>query len=154
MGRIGSNLEKRGVIMALFTLVIMNTGCDERIDNPAVNPSDEKLVEVSMAIGFADEADACNLSASTKANAKGKGSFDVELVPTAATRADASMKPDQLYKLEIRQYKQNGECYTGSGQDPTDQEIGKRLTVSLAEATDCQLVFVAWGQGSSQSLGT
>ena len=109
MRRIGSNLQKRRVIMVLLTLVLMNTGCDERFDNPAVNPSEEKTVEVSMAIGFADEADACNLSASTKANAKGKGSFDVELVPTATTRADASVKPDQLYKLEIRQYKQNGD---------------------------------------------
>ena len=155
MRRIGSNLQKRRVIMALLTLVLMNTGCDERFDNPAVNPSEEKTVEVSMAIGFADEADACNLSASTKANTnvKGKGAFDVELVPTAATRADASVKPDGLYKLEIRQYKQNGECYTSSGQDPTDQEIGKRLTVSLAEDADCQLVFVAWGQNSSKSLG-
>ena len=155
MGHIGSNLQKRRVIMALLTLVLMNTACDERIDTPAVNPSKEKLVEVSMTIGFADEADACNLSASTKANTnvKGKGAFDVELVPTAATRADASVKPNQLYKLEIRQYKRNGECYTSSGQDPTDQEIGKRLTVSLTKDTDCQLVFVAWGKDSPKSLG-
>ena len=136
---IGSNLEKQGVIMVLLSLVLMNTGCDEHIDTPAVNPSEEKLVEVGLNIGFADEADACNLSASTKVNtnAKGKGAFDVELVPTAATRADASVKPDGLYKLEIRQYKQNGECYTSSGQDPTDQGVGKRLTVSLAEDADC-----------------
>ena len=156
MRRIGSNLQKRRVIMALLTLVLMNTGCDERFDNPAVNPSEEKTVEVSMAIGFADEADACNLSASTKANAnaKGKGAFDVELVPTATTRADASVKPDQLYKLEIRQYKRNGDCYTSSGQDPTDQIIGQRFSVSLTEDADCQLVFVAWGEGSSLSLGT
>ena len=156
MRRIGSNLQKRRVIMALLTLVLMNTGCDERFDNPAVNPSEEKTVEVSMAIGFADEADACNLSASTKANAnaKGKGAFDVELVPTATTRADASVKPDQLYKLEIRQYKQNGDCYTTKGQTPTDKEIGQRFSVSLTEDADCQLVFVAWGEGSSLSLGT
>ena len=155
MRRIGSKLQKQGVIMALFTLVLMSTDCDEHIDNPAVNPTDEKMVEVSMAIGFADEADACNLSASTKANTnvKGKGAFDVELVPTAATRADAA-KPAKLYKLEIRQYNQDGVCYASSGQTPTDQVIGKRLTVSLTKDTDCQLVFVAWGENNSKSLGT
>ena len=155
MRRIGSKLQKQGVIMALFTLVLMSTDCDEHIDNPAVNPTDEKMVEVSMAIGFADEADACNLSASTKANtnAKGKGAFDVELVQTAATRADAA-KPAKLYKLEIRQYNQDGVCYASSGQTPADQVIGKRLTVSLTKDTDCQLVFVAWGENSSKSLGT
>ena len=156
MRRIGSNLEKRGVIMALFTLVIMNTGCDERFDNPAVNPSEEKTVEVSMAIGFADESDACNLSASTKANAnaKGKGAFDVELVPTVATRADAA-KPAKLYKLEIRQYNQSGDCYTSSGQAPADQIIGERFSISLTKDADCQLVFVAWGKdNSAYSLGT
>ncbi len=156
MRRIGSNLQKRRAIMVLLTLVLMNTGCDERFDNPAVNPSEEKTVEVSMAIGFADEADACNLSASTKANAnaKGKGAFDVELVPTATTRADASVKPDQLYRLEIRQYKQNGDCYTSSGQAPADQIIGERFSVSLTKDADCQLVFVAWGKNSLKSLGT
>ena len=152
MGHIGSKLQKQGVLIVLFTLVLINASCDGHIDNSAVNPTDEKKVEVSMAIGFADEADACNLSASTKANAKGKGSFDVELVPTATTRADAA-KPDKLYRLEIRQYKQNGECYTGSGQDPTDREIGKRLTVSLTKDADCQLVFVAWGKDSPKLLG-
>ena len=142
MRRIGSNLQKRRVIMVLLTLVLMNTGCDERFDNPAVNPSEEKTVEVSMAIGFADEADACNLSASTKANAnaKGKGAFDVELVPTVATRADAA-KPAKLYKLEIRQYNQSGDCYTSSGQAPADQIIGERFSVSLTKDADCQLVF-------------
>ncbi|WFE83766.1 DUF4906 domain-containing protein [Parabacteroides chongii] len=152
MGHIGSKLQKQGVLIVLFTLVLINASCDGHIDNSAVNPTDEKKVEVSMAIGFADEADACNLSASTKANAKGKGAFDVELVPTATTRADAA-KPDKLYRLEIRQYKQNGECYTGSGQDPTDREIGKRLTVSLTKDADCQLVFVAWGKDSPKLLG-
>ena len=156
MRRIGSNLQKRRVIMALLTLVLMNTGCDERFDNPAVNPSEEKTVEVSMAIGFADEADACNLSASTKANAnaKGKGAFDVELVPTVATRADAA-KPAKLYKLEIRQYNQSGDCYTSSGQAPADQIIGERFSISLTKDADCQLVFVAWGKdNSAYSLGT
>ena len=143
--------------MALFTLGLINAGCEERFDNPRVNPTDGKTVEVSMAIGFADESDACNLFASTKANVKERGTFDVELVPTAVTRAGAvvSIKPDQLYKLEIRQYKQNGDCYAGSGQAPADWGIGERLSVTLTEDADCQLVFVAWGkENSAYSLGT
>lgn len=146
MANIGRKLETKGVIMALLALVLMNIGCEDKIDNPGV----EKTVEVSFNIGFADETDGYELSASTKALSGEDGAFNAELTPTLTTRATTS-KPDALYKLEIRQYKQDGTYLNGSG--PADQTIGQKLTVNLTEATDCQLVFVAWGQGSSKSLG-
>ena len=153
MASIGQKLETKGVIMALLTLAVLNTGCEEQIDNPVVNPSDGKTVEVTLNIGIADEVDGYDLSASsTKALSLKKGAFNAELTPTVATRATAA-KPTTLYKLEIRQYDKDGNYINGNG-PLDDQAIGCKLKVNLSEASDCQLVFVAWGQGSSKSLGT
>lgn len=139
--------------MALLSLVLINTGCEDRIDSSGV--SGEKMVEVSLNIGIADEADGYDLSVApaSKAGSPKNSAFDMQLVPTAATRA-VSSKPDKLYKLEIRQYDQTGTYLTGTGIAPTDKTIGETFTAGLQEATDCQLVFVAWGQNSSSSLGT
>ena len=152
MASIGQKLETKGVIMTLLSLVLISTGCEERIDSPVVNPSEGETVEVSMTIGLADEVDGYNLSASTKAFSQKKGAFNMELVPTETTRSTTSSKPDALYQLEIRQYDQGGNYLNGNG--PQDQTIGKKLTVNLKTATDCQLVFVAWGKNSGKSLGT
>ena len=147
----GQKLEKKGVIaMTLLTLVLIGTGCEDKIDSPAVNPSEGKTVEVALNIGFANEADGYDLSASTKALPGKEGTFNVELTPTTTTRTTAA-KPNALYKLEIRQYSQEGTHLSGS--DPKDQTIGEKLTVNLQEATNCQLVFVAWGEDSPKSLG-
>ena len=151
MANTGQKLEKKGVIaMTLLTLVLIGTGCEDKIDSPAVNPSEGKTVEVALNIGFADETDGYDLSASTKSLSGKEGVFNVELTPTTTTRATAA-KPNKLYRFEIRQYSQEGTHLSGSG--PTDQTIGKKLTVNLAAAEDCQLVFVAWGEDSANSLG-
>ncbi|MCL3852210.1 DUF4906 domain-containing protein [Parabacteroides leei] len=152
MASIERKLETKGVIMVLLTLGLMNIGCEDKIDSPVVNPSEGKTVEVALNIGFADETDGYELSASTKALSREDGIFNVELTPTLTPRATTTSKPDALYKLEIRQYNKDGNYLNGN--DPIDQAIGQKLTVSLSEATDCQLVFVAWGQGSGKSLGS
>ena len=46
--------------MTLLSLVLISTGCEERIDSPAVNPSEEKMIEVTLNIGFAEEIDAAS----------------------------------------------------------------------------------------------
>lgn len=111
--------------MTLLSLVLISTGCEERIDSPVVNPSEGETVEVSMTIGLADEVDGYNLSASTKAFSQKKGAFNMELVPTETTRSTTSSKPDALYQLEIRQYDQGGNYLNGNG--PQDQTIGKKV---------------------------
>lgn len=145
-------VNKKRVIMALLSLVLINTGCEDRIDSSGV--SGEKMVEVSLNIGIADEADGYDLSVApaSKAGSPKNSAFDMQLVPKAATRA-VSSKPDKLYKLEIRQYNQTGTSYLG-GIEPTDKAIGETFTASLKEATNCQLVFVAWGQNVYKRLGS
>ena len=155
MADIGHKLETKGVIMTLLSLVLISTGCEEQIDPPAVNPSEGKMVEVTLNIGFADEADESTLSAplTTKSN---EAAFSYALQPAMATkRAESSLKPDKLYKLEIQQYDRSGNRIGGmNASDVTDHEIGSAFSQTLTANSDCQLVIVAWGSGNTTTLGT
>ena len=62
MASIGQKLETKGVIMTLLSLVLIGTGCEDKIDSPAVNPSEGKTVEVTLNIGIADEEDGTGAS--------------------------------------------------------------------------------------------
>ena len=153
MASIGQNLETKGVIMALLTLVLMNIGCEDKIDNPAVRPSEGKTVEVSLHIGFADEVDGYTVDTKSGTSTE-KGAFSYELQPNAMTKGDVSVKPDQLYNLEIQQYDQSGK-HIGGMPSAVTQQTGSAITLTLAENIDCQLVIVAWGDGNtSPRLGT
>ena len=155
MADIGHKLETKGVIMTLLSLVLISTDCEEQIDPPAVNPSEGKMVEITLNIGFADEADGSTLSAplTTKSN---EAAFSYALQLAMATkRAESSLKPDKLYKLEIQQYDRSGNRIGGmNASDVTDHEIGSAFSQTFAANSDCQLVIVAWGSGNTTTLGT
>ncbi|RGP08281.1 DUF4906 domain-containing protein, partial [Parabacteroides gordonii] len=139
--------------MTLLTLVLIGTGCEDSIDNPAVRPSEGKTVEVSFHIGFADEVDGYTVDTKSGTSTE-KGAFSYELQPHAITKGDVSVKPDQLYNLEIQQYDQSGKRIGGMPSAVT-QQTGSAINLSLAENHDCQLVIVAWGDGNaSPRLGT
>ena len=153
MASIGHKLETKGVIMTLLSLVLISTGCEEKIDSPAVNPSEGKTVEVTLDLGFADEADGYTVTTKSSASTD-QGAFCYELQPSAITKGDASMKPDKLYNLEIQQYDRSGKRIGGMDNVVT-QATGSAITLTMAESTDCQLVIVAWGDGNTSSrLGT
>ena len=150
---IGRKLSKQGVIMTLLSLVLMNTGCEEQID-PANIPSEEgKMVEVSLNIGFADEADGYTIASKSDASSN-KGAFSYELQPSVVTKEDATIKPDKLYNLEIQQYDQSGKRIGGIREVTATREIGSAIELSLQEDSNCQLVIVAWGYGNTTRLGT
>ena len=154
MASIGHKLETKGVIMTLLSLVLISTGCEERIDPPAVNPSEGKTVEVTLDLGFADETDGYTLSApsTTKSNA---AAFNYALQPAVTTKGEGtSLKPDNLYNLEIQQYDRFGNRIGGMSGVVAEQEIGSALNLDLKASSDCQLVIVAWGSGNSTTLGT
>lgn len=155
MASIRRKLEKKGVIaMTLLTLVLIGTACEDRIDNPAVNPSEGKMVEVALNIGFANETDGYSLATKSGASSD-KGAFSNELQPSTITKGDASVKPDQLYNLEIQQYDQSGKHIGGmESEKVTDHGIGTTLNVSLQADDNCQLVVVAWGSENKERLGT
>ena len=102
MAGIGQKLETKGVIMTLLSLVLISTGCEERIDSPAVNPAEGKTVEVTLNIGLADEADGYTLSAPSETKSS-VTAFSYTLQPAMATKGtESSLKPDKLYKMCIR----------------------------------------------------
>ena len=154
MAGIGRNLKKQGVIMTLLSLVLMNIGCEEQID-PANIPSEGgKMVEVSLNIGFADEADGYTIASKSDASSN-KGAFSYELQPSVVTKGDATIKPDKLYNLEIQQYDQSGTRIGGITKVEAEREIGSTIALTLKANSDCQLVIVAWGEGNTKnSLGT
>lgn len=157
MASIRRKLEKKGVIaMTLLTLVLIGTSCEDKIDSPVVDPSEGKMVEVSLNIGFTNEEDGYALGTKSGVSSD-KGVFSCELQPTAVTKGDVSVKPDQLYNLEIQQYDQSGKRIGGMESAET-KDIGSAINVTLKQTSDndgCQLVIVAWGNNTTTTrLGT
>ena len=154
MAGIGHKLETKGVIMTLLSLVLISTGCEDKIDTPAVNPSEGKTVEVTLNIGLADETDGYTLSApsGTKSSVT---AFHYALQPRVSTKGVvSSLKPDKLYNLEIQQYDRSGNRIGGMSDVVAEWKIGSAFSQTLAENSDCQLVIIAWGSGNSTTLGT
>lgn len=155
MAYIGQNLETKGVIMALLSLVLVNMSCEDKIGSPVVNLSEGEMVEVTLNIGLANEADGYTLSASstTKSNI---AAFNCALQPVVTTKGEeASLKPNKLYNLEIQQYDRSGNRYNNVTDVIAVQEIGSSLSLSLTADPDCQLVIIAWGNGKTTTrLGT
>lgn len=149
MAYIGRNLETKGVIMALLTLVLMNIGCEDKIDNLAVDPSEEKTVEVILDLGIADEEDGTGVSTSPSSktgSSNSRSAFEVVPVSGVQTKADTD-NPGQLYNLEIWQYDANGNKINSQkyGQVLGNKTIGSSFTATLTEANNCQLLLIARG---------
>ena len=137
--------------MTLLSLVLISTGCEERIDSPAVNPSEGKTVEVTLNIGLADETDGYTLSAPSETKSS-VTAFNYALQPAMATKgAESSLKPDKLYNLEIQQYDRSGNRIGGMSNVIAEQEIGSALKLTLTANIDCQLVIVAWGKSNTST---
>mgnify|MGYP002106513682 CR=1 FL=1 len=144
MASIGQKLETKGVIMTLLSLVLISTGCEDKIDSPAVNPSEGKTVEVTLNLGIADEEDGVGATASPTSKASSnssKAAFEILPVFDVQTKSVADI-PDKLYNLEVWQY--SGENQIG-GKALGNVTVGSTITASLTQATNCKLLLVARG---------
>ena len=152
MVRIGSKLQKQGV-MALLSLVLINTGCEDRIEGSVSGLPKGTPVDVELSFGFADEVDGASLCPQTDTRATATDSnddaFSVQLVPTRPTKAGLdemnTSKPDKLYNLEIFQFDRSGRKIGGKAL-ASEITIDAKLTVTLAVGDDCQLLIVARGK--------
>lgn len=160
MASIRRKLEKKGVItMTLLTLVLIGIACEDRIDNPAVDPLGGKMVEVSLNIGFANEVDGTIRSTDTKAPNDSDGNkqsaFDMQVVPASQTRAVATTAhPDKLYNLEIHQYGSGG-AHLASFEIGSSIAPGTAITQTLNDnnGAECSLLIIARGNtGAVASL--
>lgn len=126
----------------------MNTGCEERIDPPAVNSSEGKTVEVTLNLGIANEKD--GTAASTSPTSKTGSSIDsqsaFEVVPVSEVHTKATGDvPDKLYNLDIIQYTSSGSTVSAT---ISEQLIGTAFaaaTVKLTQDTGSKLLLVARG---------
>ena len=149
---IGSKLQKQGVIMALFTLGLINTGCEDRIEGSVSGLPKGTPVDVELSFGFADEVDGASLCPPTDTRATATDgndeAFSVQLVPTRPTKAGLddmnTSKPDKLYNLEIWQFDRSGKKIGGQAL-AAELAIDAKLTVTLTANDDCQLLVVARG---------
>lgn len=160
MAKIRGKLEKKGVVLTFLTLALIGMACEDKIDNPKVNPSEGKQVEVSLNIGFSDKDNGISFDNTRSNNASigekattTKLAFDTQLISETETRAVA-VKPDMLYNLEIQQYDQSGNRIGGTPNVIAQQGIGSALSLTLQENANCQLVIVAWGTSITKRLGT
>ena len=145
MASIGHKLETKGVIMTLLSLVLISTGCEEQIDSPAVNPSEEKMIEVTLNIGFAEEIDAASFFPTTKSGNE-SNTFDVQFAPYPKTKTVANNHPDQLYNLEVCQYNTEGVLLQYKNLGIVNP--GTNVSFELNNLEDCQLFFLARGSGN------
>ncbi|MEY8612456.1 DUF4906 domain-containing protein [Parabacteroides segnis] len=149
MAGIGHKLETKGVIMALLSLVLISTGCEDKIDPSAVNPSEGETVEVTLNLGIANEEDGVGTTASPTSKANGnsnKAAFEVLPVAKVQTKAEDG-KPDQLYNLEIIQYNSTG-TKLQSQMLSSAVTTGTTITVSLTAASNCKLLLIAHGNSN------
>ena len=132
--------------MTLLSLVLIGTGCEDKIDSSVVNPSEGKTVEVTLNIGIADEEDGTGASASPTSKAGSSSysgsAFEVVSVADVQTKSGTDI-PDQLYNLEIWQYNESGNKIGGEALG--NVTIGSTFTASMTLSTGCKLLLVARG---------
>jgi len=144
MASIGYKLETKGVIMTLLSLVLISTGCEDKIDSPTVNPSEGKTVEVTLNLGIADEEDGAGATASPTSKAGSNSRSALEAVPVYGMQTKSGTDiPDKLYNLEIWQYDGSGKQIGGKALG--NVTVGSTFTASLKQATGCKLLLVARG---------
>ncbi|WP_293671940.1 hypothetical protein [uncultured Parabacteroides sp.] len=139
------------VVMAVAIISMMMFGCDDRFDSRGGAPSEEgQAVDVTLAIGLADEQDAYTLPIAPATRGDSRQAFETRLVPATRTKAVAD-KPDKLYNLEIIQYNSSGAKIADMGTTSTiaNATIGDKLTVPLQTSNDCQLLIVARGESTT-----
>lgn len=139
------------VVMAVAIISMMMSGCDDRFDSRGGALSEEgQAVDVTLAIGLADEQDAYTLPIAPATRGDSRQAFETRLVPATHTKAIAD-KPDKLYNLEIIQYNSSGAKIADMGATSTiaNATIGDKLTVPLQTSDDCQLLVVARGESTT-----
>ncbi|WP_198291968.1 DUF4469 domain-containing protein [Parabacteroides goldsteinii] len=130
--------------MTLLSLVLISTGCEDKIDSPTVNPSEGKTVEVTLNLGIADEEDGAGATASPTSKAGSNSRSALEAVPVYGMQTKSGTDiPDKLYNLEIWQYDGSGKQIGGKALG--NVTVGSTFTASLKQATGCKLLLVARG---------
>lgn len=142
--------------LPMAALFLGMESCEERMEIPVAMPGEGETVEVPLSFGFADEEDGYELSGSagTRGDEAGAdGAFSARLLPAAKTRTGEATHPDALYQFYLMQYDRSGNLM-GSVQYKETVPMGANFStaptsVTLQQATDCQLVVIVRGKGNT-----
>ncbi len=148
-------LKKNILFTLLLSTAVFATGCKDELEMPLTpEAGGEGTVPVTFAIGIADEQDGYNQGESSAArtmdnSANAGQGLDARIVPDPVSRA-TGLKPQQVYNLQIIQFSQDGQKLAATS--ATSYTIGSKITLSWNTSnTDCQLLFIAAGNGGSVS---
>ena len=149
-------MNRLGCMLTVTALLMGVTSCEERFSESVPAAGEGNPVEVSLSFGFADEEDGYALSvpADSRAGEDGEGgAFSARLLPAAKTRTGEVTRPDALYQFHLMQYDRSGNLI-GSVQYKETVPIGANFStvptsLTLQQATDCQLVVIVRGQGNT-----
>lgn len=151
-----SGLANKRVLAVLLALSLTLGGCEESIPPFSGSQEGGKPVEVVLQIGFADENDAGQASSPTRGGGTSRpqagGALDARLVSAASTKSATTQVPDQLYNLEIYQYRADG-SYLASATSLGHREAGSYLAATLNDngGQSCRLLIVARGSTAAFS---
>ena len=99
---IGSKLQKQGVLI-LLSLVLINTGCEEKADNPVPDSLKGTPVNVDLSFGFNDEIDGASLCSQTDTTDGNDEAFSIQLVSGQSTRTGLDdMNTSKPVKLKLK----------------------------------------------------
>lgn len=155
------HIYRIGLMKGLFAIVLLagTASCVDYLDAPAPVIPDGKEVQVELSFGFADEEDGYDLSETTRASGTAaveaqSDAFVVTPTPKVQTRSGETTteitQPDALYELHVIQYTQAGGLIGSVKYTAGATTIGEKLTFTLTQADNCQLVIFARGQGNTK----
>lgn len=145
------------ILLAALLHAATFTACQDDTQEIILPPAPDNTVPVEIELTYEDEEDGYGIdndrtprSASTTEKNQNTG-LDAELIPEVKSRS-TEVKPDKLYGLHIRQLNSSGASLVSNANYSETANLGTKLTLSLVENTECQIVIIARGASSTPAI--
>ena len=140
-------LKKNILFTLLLSTAVFATGCKDELEitpTPDLNPNEST---VTFQIGVEDSRDAYT-AGSPATNRSASTGLDANLVASTQGRS-AGLKPQKLYNLYMIQFKDG---VRKQAKQIGTVDPGSTITTELSNYDDCQLLFIALGNGQTQAI--
>ena len=140
-------LKKNILFTLLLSTAVFATGCKDELEitpTPDLNPNESI---VTFQIGVEDSRDAYT-AGSSATNRSASTGLDANLVASTQGRS-AGLKPQKLYNLYMIQFKDG---VRKQAKQIGTVDPGSTITTELSNYDDCQLLFIALGNGQTQAI--
>ena len=140
-------LKKNILFTLLLSTAVFATGCKDELEitpTPDLNPNESI---VTFQIGVEDSRDAYT-GGNPATNRSASTGLDAILVASTQGRS-AGLKPQKLYNLYMIQFKDG---VRKQAKQIGTVDPGSTITTELSNYDDCQLLFIALGNGQTQAI--